>query len=199
MQTNLAAFQNWFKKWRKKANKSKLVHVTSPHEEKRSLPVHINYVKLFPEEDIKYLGLHLDRRLTCRKYIFTKWKQLGITLNSMYWLLRHKLKLSTSNKHLTYKTKRIWTYAIQLWGMTSTSNIKILEHFQSKALHMIVDAPCYMRNTVFLSNLQTPAVKERILCYSSQYSARLSAHPNDQVVNLIVQPDNNSDCEDNAK
>jgi hypothetical protein len=30
---------------------------------------------------------------------------------------------------------------MQLWGKASTSNIEILERFQSKALRMIVDAP----------------------------------------------------------
>jgi hypothetical protein len=58
-------------------------------------------------------------------------------------LLGRKSKLSTSNKLLIYKTipKPIWTYGIQLWGTASTSNIEILERFQSKALRMIVDAP----------------------------------------------------------
>jgi hypothetical protein len=37
----------------------------------------------------------------------------------------------------------------------------------------------------------TPTVKEEIHCYSSQYSAHLSTHPNDLVVNLMAQPDNN--------
>jgi hypothetical protein len=41
---------------------------------------HINNVQLPQEEDIMYLGLHLDRRLTWHKHISAKWKQLGITL-----------------------------------------------------------------------------------------------------------------------
>jgi hypothetical protein len=58
-------------------------------------------------------------------------------------------QLSTTNK-LLYKTnlKPIWTYGIQLWGTASTSNIEILERFQSKALRMIVDAPWYVPNTL---------------------------------------------------
>jgi hypothetical protein len=40
-------------------------------------------------------------------------------------------------------------------------------------------------------DLQTPTVKEEIRRYSSQYSARLSAHPNGLVVNLMEQPHNN--------
>jgi hypothetical protein len=74
--------------------------------------------------------------------------------------------------------------------MTSTSNIEILECFQSKALCMIVDAPFYMLNTVIRRDLQIPTVKEEIGHYSSQYSARLSAHPNDLIVKLIELPDN---------
>jgi hypothetical protein len=110
---------------------------------------------------------------------------------TMYWLLGRKSKLSTSNKLLIYKTilKPIWTYGIQLWGMASTSNIQILERFQSKPLRMIVDAPWYVPNTVIRRDLQIPTVKEEIRRYSFQYSARLSAHPNDLIVNLEL-PDN---------
>jgi hypothetical protein len=91
-----------------------------------------------------------------------------------------------------YKTilKPIWTSVIQLWGTASTSNIQILERFQLKALRMMVDAPWYVPNTVIWRDLQIPTVKEEIRRYSSQYSARLSAHPNDIIVNLMELPDN---------
>jgi hypothetical protein len=52
---------------------------------------------------------------------------------------------------------------MQLWGADSTSNIEILERFQSKALRRIVDAPWYVPNTVIGKDLQIPAVKEKIL------------------------------------
>jgi hypothetical protein len=61
---------------------------------------------------------------------------------------------------------------------------------QSKALRMIVDAPWYVPNTVIRMDLQIPTVKEEIRRYSSQYSARLSIHPNDQIVNLMELPGN---------
>jgi hypothetical protein len=55
---------------------------------------------------------------------------------------------------------------------------------------MKVDAPWYVPNMAILRDLQAPTIKEEIRRYSSQYSARLSAHPNDLVVNLMAQPDN---------
>jgi hypothetical protein len=72
--------------------------------------------------------------------------------------------------------KPFWTYGIQLWGTAFASNTEILERFQSKALRMIIDAPWYAPKTGFRRYLQTPTVKEQIRRYSSQYSARLSAH-----------------------
>jgi hypothetical protein len=55
---------------------------------------------------------------------------------------------------------------------------------------MTVDAPWYVPNTVIRRDLQLPTVNEEIRLYSSQYRARLSAHPNDLTVNLMALPDN---------
>jgi hypothetical protein len=76
-----------------------------------------------------------DRRLTWHKHIFTKRKQLGLTLTKMHWLLGRNSQHSTTNKLLLYKTilKPIWTYGIQLWGTASTSNIEILERFHLRS------------------------------------------------------------------
>jgi hypothetical protein len=138
-------------------------------------PVHINNVHLPQTEEVKHLGLHLDRRLTWHKHIFTKRKQLRIALTKMYWVLGRKSKLCTNNKLLIYKTilKPIWAYGIQLWETASTSNIEIIVRFQSKALLMITDAPWYLPNTVIRKNLQIPTVKHEISrCYQYGKSLR---------------------------
>jgi hypothetical protein len=150
LQTDLLSIQNWLKTWTLKANETKSTHVTFTTRRATCPPVYINDVQLPQSDDVKYLGLHLDRRLTWHKHIFTKRKQLGLTLTKMHWLLGRQSHLSTSNKLLLYNTilKPIWSYGIQLWGTASTSNINILGRFQSKALHMIVDAPWHVPNTL---------------------------------------------------
>jgi hypothetical protein len=84
--------------------------------------------------------------------------------------------------------------SLDLWNLTagtaSTSKTEILERFQTKVLRTIVDAPWYVPNTDIRRDFQTPTVKEEIRHYRSQYSARLSVHPNDPVVNLMAQPEN---------
>jgi hypothetical protein len=48
----------------------------------------------------------------------------------------------------------------------------------------------YVPKTVIRRDLQIQTVKEEIRRYSSEYSARLSAHPKGLVANLMEQPDN---------
>jgi hypothetical protein len=57
-------------------------------------PVHINNAQLPEEEDVKYLGLHLDRRLTWHKHIFAKRKPHQIVLVT-------RTKVKTLYKQLT--------------------------------------------------------------------------------------------------
>jgi hypothetical protein len=110
----------------------------------------------------------------------------------MYWLLGRSSRLSLPNKLLLYKSilKPIWAYGIQLWVTASTSNIEILERFQSKALRIIVDAPWYVLNNHIRRDLQMTSVKEQICRSSNQYYTRLSAHPNDQILTLMGIPGN---------
>lgn len=66
-------------------------------------PVKLNNSQLPQAADAKYIGAHLNRRLTWVRHIFTKRKQLGHTLQKMYWLINKKSKVSLDNK-------------IQLWA-----------------------------------------------------------------------------------
>jgi hypothetical protein len=143
LQTRLNALHTWLYKWRMQANALKRFHVTFTTRTGMSRPVLMNNIQLPISDHVKYLGLHLDRKLTWHHYIFTKRKQLGLTLTKMYWLLGRSSRLFLRYKLLLYKyiLKPVWTYDIQLWGTASTSSIEILEHFQSKVLRIIVDAP----------------------------------------------------------
>jgi hypothetical protein len=85
-----------------KANESKSIHVTFTARRETCPPVHINNVQLPQEENDKYLGLHLDRRLTWHKYIFAKRKQLGITLTK-FWvqIVQIANKMGLQRKYFT--------------------------------------------------------------------------------------------------
>ena len=136
--------------------------------------VKLNNEHLPQADEVKYLGIHLDRRLTWRKHITTKRKQLDLKLRNLYWIIGRKSQLSLENKLLVYKVilKTVWTYGIQLWGTASNSNLEILELFQSKVLHIITDAPWYITNAIIKRDLQIPTVKQEARKYSANYRKR---------------------------
>lgn len=192
LQNHLHQIQLWLKKWRIKANTTKSVQVTFTMNRDSCPPVQLNNQELPQADEAKYLGIHLDRRLTWRKHIFTKRIQLGLKLNSLYWIVGRKSQLSLENKLLVYKTilKPIWTYGIQLWGSASNSNIEIIERFQSKVLRMIVNAPWYVPNEVIRCDLKVNTVKDEVRNFSVTYRHRLTNHPNKLTEHLLV----NNNC-----
>jgi hypothetical protein len=157
LQDHLFKIQEWLKLWRIKVNETKSVQVTFTNKKQKHCPsVKLNEVKLPQKSEVKYLGMHLDRKLTWKKHIETKRTQLKLKLSQMYWLIGRQSKLSLNCKVLIYKAiiKPIWTYGIQLWGSASASNIELLQRFQSKALRCLANAPWYVTNQVIHRDLK---------------------------------------------
>jgi hypothetical protein len=108
----------WAKKWRIKISQSKSTHITFTLRNQTCPTVQMDSVDLPQKNEVKYLGMHLNRRLTWTKHIKTKRKQLNLKAKQMHRLLGSSSTLSIERKLLLYKAvlKPIWTYRIQLWG-----------------------------------------------------------------------------------
>lgn len=191
LQQSLNAIQIWMKSWRIMANESKSVHITFTLKKTKCPTVSLNNRPVPQAVVVKYLGIHLDQRLTWQTHIFNKRKQLGLKLRSMYWLLAKSSKLSLNNKILIYKTilKPIWTYGIQLWGSAAVSNIAVIERFQSKTLRLITNAPWYITNKQLQHDLQIPSLQDEIKRFSTNYIARLNIHCNPLAQNIANSSD----------
>jgi hypothetical protein len=72
LQTALNKIQSWMKKWRIRVNEGKSFLVTFTTRRNTCPPVSLNNRQLKQCEDVKYLGMHLDRRMTWKKHIRTK-------------------------------------------------------------------------------------------------------------------------------
>lgn len=190
LQMSLDKISSWTKRWGIRTNESKSIQVTFTTRTASCPPVKINDAEIPQSTEAKYLGIHLDRKLNWRKHIFTKRKALGLQHRKMFCLLGRNSKLSTENKLLLYKSilKPIWTYGIQLWGTAASSNIEILQRFQSKILRSIANAPWYISNSQLHKEFHVKTIKEEIRSKAQQYKCRISHHPNVLASQLMRSP-----------
>jgi len=75
LQHHLNQLQKLLKRWRIKANENKSTHITFSLKRKTCPAVTLNGQHIPQRETAKYLGIHLDRRLTWQKHFFTKRKR----------------------------------------------------------------------------------------------------------------------------
>lgn len=190
LQNHLKKIEDWMTKWRIKVNENKSTHVTFTLNKRTCPPVVLNDINIPQQTKVKYLGMHLDRRLTWKKHIEAKRNQIKMTFSKMYWLMGRKSQLSLDNKVLLYKViiRPIWTYGIQLWGSTSASNRELLQRTQAKILRGITNAPWYIRNSNIHVDLGIKTIKETIKEFSSKYYSKLEAHPNELARDILKQP-----------
>ena len=168
------------------ANENKSTHITSSLKRETCPAVTLNAQHIPQTETAKYLGIHLDCRLTWQKHIFTKRKQLGLQLHRMYWITGRKSKLSLENKLLIYKNilKPIWTYGIPLWGTASNSNIEIQQRFQKSSDQLPTLHGMYI--TLFYTPIyRYPQFKAEITNFSTKYREKLITHPKELIPALL--------------
>lgn len=187
VQTHLGKIQSWLEKRRIKTNIRKGVHTTFTMRKGKCPPVTLNNEIVPERDDVKYLGLHLDRKLTWKKHLTTKRDELNLKHRKLNWIIGRRSKLSLYNKLLVYKIilKPVWTYGIELWGTASKSNREKIQRFQNKCLRAIANAGWYHRNYEIHDYLQVNSVEEEIKRRSASQLNRLYEHQNNLALELI--------------
>ncbi len=187
LQVSLDAVMEWTRRWRICINSHKSVNTTFALRPHGHLPVLLDGAIIPYHSTAKYLGVHLDERLSYAHHVRTKRRELDQRLRSLSWLFRRDSGLSLENKRLLYMTvvRPLWTYALPVWGCTSPSNRQIIQRHQNKALRLVAGAPWYVRNDVLHSDLQVPTVLETIQRLATRNENRLHHHPNALALELL--------------
>ena len=180
LQKHVQKIDNWLSKWKIKINENKSAHITFTLNKRTCPMIMMNNIIIPQKQKVKYLGLHLDRRLTWKYHIATKRKQIKLKLSKMYWMMGRNSKLSLDCKLLLYKSiiMHIWTYGIQLWGTTSATNKDVIQKIQSKILRIITNSPWFIRNSNIHADLGVATINEITKEYCMRYKNRLENHPN---------------------
>lgn len=177
----------WFHKWKIAINEKKSERVDFSLRSHPYIPILINGVTIPYVSSAKYLGVHLDAKLTWRVHITKKRDQINKLIRKYYWLIGRHSKLNLYNKRLIYTTilKPVWSYGIQLWATAKKSNLKIIQTVQNKAIRLITKAPWFVSNAQLHKDLQIETVDTVARKISTKYLQRLHKHPNIEAIQLL--------------
>ena len=105
---------------------------------------------------------------------------------------RKTLSALLHNKLLIYKAilKPTWTYGIELWGCASSSNVAVIQRYQSKLLRLITNAPRFVTNQTLHHDLCIEQVRNVFRERTEAHRKNLSTHPNPLMGPLIDQQQN---------
>lgn len=139
------ALENFQKKWRIKVNPSKTQAIFfTKKRATRNLPSReINAAGLLIpwSDEVKYLGLVLDRKLLFDKHVNYSIEKCRNLVRCLYSLINRRSKLKQQNKMLLYKAvfRPSLVYGAPAWLDCAASHRKRLQRQQNKILKMILN------------------------------------------------------------
>lgn len=186
LQLHMNEIEDWAVEWGISINESKSEHITFALRPENCPPVQVHGRTLPQPASVRYLGLHLDRRLTWTSHISAKITQIRISMANIGWLLGPHSKLAAAYKVLLFKSVilPIILYGIELWGTCCRTNMEKMERLQSKSLRRILKTPWYVRNSTVLRNADTRTLAEEATLRRQRYSLALRAHSNPEALLL---------------
>ena len=139
LQNDLTKIEEWSSIWGMKFNTDKCVVMTISNKRNPSLNnYYLNNVCLSREDNIKYLGVYIDNKLTFKKHTEEKCKSASKILN----LLRRNLHFappSVKAKAYFACVRPILEYGNICWSPTSAKSLKCIEMIQHTAAKFVTN------------------------------------------------------------
>ncbi|KAL4127024.1 hypothetical protein QTP88_011222 [Uroleucon formosanum] len=186
LQSHIDTLSKWFTKWKIKVNESKSSFVTFALRPLNCPPISMNNTIIPHSNEVKYLGLIFDRRLTWSSHLKDKRKKLNSRLHLLRPLLRSNLPLPL--KLILYKTllQPLWVYGVVIWGSAKQSNKRTIQAFQNICCRIITGAPWYISNNAINSDLRICSVNETATIYNKRFHAKLQSNSNQLIRDLAT-------------
>ena len=155
LQLDLNCLVSWSESWQMKfnANKCETMRISRPKNNSISDPsYHIENDKLASVEQVKYLGINIDNKLTFDAHIKDICRKAS---NNLHMLMRSLKRAKTRTRITAYKSicRPILEYATIVWSPHKQKMIKLLEAVNRKAFRW-----CFKKRKYdFISQLMAEA------------------------------------------
>jgi hypothetical protein len=146
MGSGLAEIGNYFSSWKVKINSEKTEAIlftksTKMNKLKETHKIHFNET-LDWKNNVQYLGLTLDPKLTFKTHIDKCRRKGGMVTRFLFPLMKRTSALSQQGKITLYRSyiRPVMTYACPVFSNSANCHMQRLQVFQNKCLRMALNA-----------------------------------------------------------
>ena len=169
MESALQEIEDHFTSWKMKLNKNKTQAIlftksTKMLRAKDNNKINFNGTTLDWLPTAKYLGIHLDSKLTLKHHVAMSIKKAQKALSVLYCFMRKYSRVKTRYKILMYKSyiRPTFTYASPALSNCAKTHLRKFQIFQNKCLRMALSAPYRTHISDLHSQARMPTVREYI-------------------------------------
>lgn len=183
LQSATDELQTWFNRWNITLNPTKCIakiFTLRRYNNPTSIAINGNPVPWNPKDRAtKYLGVHLDQRLTWGIHINTKINDCHNKMRLLYSILNRNTPLKIECAMLIYKSvlRVALMYTCVVWGTASKTHINKLQILQNKVLRLATNAPWFIRNDQLHQELNMTHIQDFIKTTAKKFFNDLNICP----------------------
>ncbi|GBO07200.1 RNA-directed DNA polymerase from mobile element jockey [Araneus ventricosus] len=182
LQSQLECIEYWCTKWRVAINtdKTKAILFRKGHSRKVLKTLSFMEEDLPWENQVKYLGLILDSKLSFRQHAKYNSDKFWNKVHMIIPLIGRHSPLSLNNKVLLFKQilRPILTYSAPIWCITAKTHRRKIQILQNKILRIMTNAPWFVRNDVIHKDLKIELIEDHVKNLSRKFFSQLQDHKN---------------------
>lgn len=179
----------YYKKWKISVNGDKTVLMFHTRRRRRQLPpesIELNGAVIPRSTSVKYLGFHLDNRLTFKNHITKTLHKTDNVCKALYPLIGRNSLATKKLKLKIYKTyiRPSLLYAAPLLDSVAPTNLKLLQRKQNKCLRMVLEKErkTRIRDLHHAGRIET--VGEHITRLKEKFNSKCAISTNENIVNM---------------